>query len=73
MTVEYRSKDAAIAAAITNYRFHKRPVYVRKFKFNGTGLKGNIWTLQFTKPPPDFVVIDGPVVSKFAHLYGRAA
>ena len=72
MTVEYRSKDAAIAAAITNFRHYRRPVYVRKFKFNGTGLEGDIWTLAFDRPPSDFVIIDDSV-EKFAHLYGRAA
>jgi len=73
MTVEYRNKDDAIAAAITNFRHYQRPVYVRRFGHNGTGLEGNIWTLAFDRPPSDFVIIDGPVVSKFAHLYGRAA
>ena len=72
MTVEYRSKNAAIAAAITNFRFHKRPVYVQKFKFNGTGLEGDIYVLEFDRPTSDFVIIDDSV-EKFAHLYGRAA
>ena len=72
MTVEYRNKNDAIAAAITNYRHHQKPVYVRKFKFNGTGLEGDIWTLEFDRPRSDFVVIDDSV-EKFAYLYGRAA
>ena len=72
MTVEYRSKDAAIAAAITNYRFHRRPIYVHRFGHNGTGLKGDIYVLEFDKPTSDFVIIDDSV-EKFAHLYGRAA
>jgi hypothetical protein len=70
VTVEYRNENDAIAAAITSYRHHQKPVYVRKFKFNGTGLKGDIWVLQFTKPSSNFVTIDGSV-EKFAHLYGR--
>jgi hypothetical protein len=70
VTVEYRNKNDAIAAAITNYRHYKRPVYVRQFEYSGTGLKGKIWVLEFEKPSSDFVTIDDSV-EKWAHLYGR--